>query len=113
MIKFDTVDFSERHPEEVISFYWRSVYNAGSIDTHNVLIIRFLKLKFSSHACYSNDMYVRAMMTLRDFLKGLWQGPGNDFWTGGADKQQQQQQQQNGPHLQAGMLQSPGVLTST
>ena len=26
MISFDAVDFSERHPEEVISFFWRSVY---------------------------------------------------------------------------------------
>ena len=26
MINFDAVDFSERRPEEVISFFWRSVY---------------------------------------------------------------------------------------
>ena len=26
MINFDAVDFSERHPEIVISFFWRSVY---------------------------------------------------------------------------------------
>ena len=26
MIHFDAVDFSERHYEEVISFFWRSVY---------------------------------------------------------------------------------------
>ena len=26
MINFDSVDFSERRPEEVISFFWRSVY---------------------------------------------------------------------------------------
>ena len=26
MITFDAVDFSERRPEEVISFFWRSVY---------------------------------------------------------------------------------------
>ena len=26
MINFDAVDFSERHPEEVISFFWHSVY---------------------------------------------------------------------------------------
>ena len=26
MIHFDEVDFSERHSEEVISFFWRSVY---------------------------------------------------------------------------------------
>ena len=26
MIKFDEVDFSERRSEEVISFFWRSVY---------------------------------------------------------------------------------------
>ena len=25
MINFDAVDFSERRPEEVISFFWRSV----------------------------------------------------------------------------------------
>ena len=27
MINFDAVDFSECHPEEVISFFWRSVYD--------------------------------------------------------------------------------------
>ena len=26
MINFDSVDFSERRPEEVISFFWPSVY---------------------------------------------------------------------------------------
>ena len=26
MIDFDAVDISERRPEEVISFFWRSVY---------------------------------------------------------------------------------------
>ena len=26
MINFDSVDFSGRRPEEVISFFWRSVY---------------------------------------------------------------------------------------
>ena len=26
MINFDAVDFSERRSEEVISFFWRSVY---------------------------------------------------------------------------------------
>ena len=26
IIKFDSVDFSQRRPEEVISFFWRSVY---------------------------------------------------------------------------------------
>ena len=26
MINFDAVDFSESRPEEVISFFWRSVY---------------------------------------------------------------------------------------
>ena len=28
MINFEAVDFSERRPEEVISFFWRSVYIA-------------------------------------------------------------------------------------
>ena len=26
IINFDCVDFSERRPEEVVSFFWRSVY---------------------------------------------------------------------------------------
>ena len=26
MVNFDAVDFSERRSEEVISFFWRSVY---------------------------------------------------------------------------------------
>ena len=28
MINFDAVDFSERRSEEVITFFWRSVYNS-------------------------------------------------------------------------------------
>ena len=27
MLNVDAVDFSERRPEEVLSFFWRSVYN--------------------------------------------------------------------------------------
>ena len=30
MINFDGVDFSECHSEEVISFFWRSVYDGQS-----------------------------------------------------------------------------------
>ena len=33
MINFDAVDFSERRPEEVISFFWRSVYIPGGPKT--------------------------------------------------------------------------------
>ena len=31
MINFDEVDFSERRSEEVISFFWRSVYLKGEL----------------------------------------------------------------------------------
>ena len=31
MINFDAVDFSERRPEEVISFFWRPVYIFNSL----------------------------------------------------------------------------------
>ena len=31
IINFDSVDFSERRPEEVISFFWRSVYYQSNI----------------------------------------------------------------------------------
>ena len=31
MINFDAVDFSERRPEEVISFFWRSVYKQSPV----------------------------------------------------------------------------------
>ena len=31
MINFDGVNFSERRPEEVISFFWRSVYNTKEV----------------------------------------------------------------------------------
>ena len=33
MINFDDVDFSEHRPEEVISFFWRSVYNKYNSST--------------------------------------------------------------------------------
>ena len=33
MINFDAVDFSERRPEEEISFFWRSVYIQGGPKT--------------------------------------------------------------------------------
>ena len=31
IINFESVDFSERRPKEVISFFWRSVYNYGDV----------------------------------------------------------------------------------
>ena len=33
IINFDAVDFSERRPEEVISFFWRSVYFTEDIES--------------------------------------------------------------------------------
>ena len=46
MINFDAVDFSERRPEEVISFFWRSVYFDDSSHNHGVsywtLLLRIL-----------------------------------------------------------------------
>ena len=38
MINCDAVDFSERRPEEVISFFWRSVY-IQHIQKYNLLIL--------------------------------------------------------------------------
>ena len=39
MIDFDAVDFSERRSEEVISFFWHSVYITGAyIALSNVMI---------------------------------------------------------------------------
>ena len=31
MCNFDAIDFSERRSEEVISFFWRSVYYEGGL----------------------------------------------------------------------------------
>ena len=39
MIEFDALDFSERHSEEVIGFFWRSVY------------MFWLLWRFVFHAC--------------------------------------------------------------
>ena len=36
MINFDKVDFSERRSEEVISFFWRSVYVSGEDTSINL-----------------------------------------------------------------------------
>ena len=36
MINFESVDFSEHHPEEVVSFFWRSVYIFGMMKLKNV-----------------------------------------------------------------------------
>ena len=38
MINFDAVDFSERRPEEVISFFWRSVYFITQEEAKNSFI---------------------------------------------------------------------------
>ena len=37
MINFDAVDFSERRPEEVISFFWRSVYIIINVCEYGIL----------------------------------------------------------------------------
>ena len=39
MINFDAVDFSERRSEEVISFFWRSVYVQWAPDLHEILSV--------------------------------------------------------------------------
>ena len=45
IIKFDSVDFSERRPEEVISFFWRSVYIA-----HILSILHIFLQKDKTHS---------------------------------------------------------------
>ena len=40
IINFDIMDFSERRPEEVISFFWRSVYIGRELRSLNVYIDR-------------------------------------------------------------------------
>ena len=49
MIDVDAVDFSERRPEEVISFFWRSVYFPA-----DVIFPGQLSGKFKSHPCWSS-----------------------------------------------------------
>ena len=44
IINFDSVDFSERRPEEVISLFWRSVYitsNNLNIKVHNIYLFKY------------------------------------------------------------------------
>ena len=43
MINFDAVDFSERRPEEVISFFWCSVYKHNQYSTESWVKIRKAK----------------------------------------------------------------------
>ena len=40
----DSVDFSERHLEEVISFFWRSVYKLVNINTERKYTNEFMWL---------------------------------------------------------------------
>ena len=46
MINFDSVDFSERRPEEVISFFWRSVYNYADCIKFDTLGISWYVILF-------------------------------------------------------------------
>ena len=41
-INFDSVDFSGRRPEEVISFFWRSVYKHFKPNSYNLFIINII-----------------------------------------------------------------------
>ena len=48
IINFVSVDFSERRPEEVISFFWRSVYyfnHWGTVSKPFIEILNFQSLK--------------------------------------------------------------------
>ena len=56
IINFDSVDFSEHRPEEVISFFWRSVYY--SIDGFEWIFINLLKnAAFSFQTTTSNLLF--------------------------------------------------------
>ena len=48
MINFDAVDFSERRPEEVISFFWRSVYNQKKCNLNNLVV--------TSHSSFNKNL---------------------------------------------------------
>ena len=49
IINFDSVDFSERRPEEVISFFWRSVYHQSNILSTLVYSIFFSSSSIIHH----------------------------------------------------------------
>ena len=46
MNHFDEVDFSECHSEEVISFFWRSVYTLNQKSKYSIFFI-YLKTYFT------------------------------------------------------------------
>ena len=47
IIYFDAVDFSERRPEEVISFFWRSVYYQLHLPVQRVILSLWWRLVIS------------------------------------------------------------------
>ena len=82
MINFDAVDFSERRSEEVISFFWRSVYMylcrgyPGLIVTRQVVTVTFsqkLEESRSSELCRmkstSNMLCIRNLEMIIDGKK--------------------------------------------
>ena len=64
MINFDAVDFSERRPEKVISFFWRSVYDSYCKKLKAVSLVHIATLvvhiiKFSKEK--KNCIYIHAV----------------------------------------------------
>ena len=58
MINFDVVDFSERRSEEVISFFWRSVYLVLQCTAMNVIILSNILSEYSQ-LCLSRSRISR------------------------------------------------------
>ena len=71
MINFDAMDFSERRPEEVISFFWRSVYIAiqAYINVRSLLYVNL-----AAALWISNLLQFRAKSKLQIFMSrwGKW-----------------------------------------
>ena len=64
MIPFNALDFSEWHSEEVISFFWRSVYNVvRHVGLHVVVTDSSLTLEFAvNYDVASNNTNIKCLL---------------------------------------------------
>ena len=73
MIKLDAVDFSERRPEEVISFFWRSVYFNYLIYLCSPIFLEFIKNNTFVKNKHTQGTYSSFSTSIYQLSISLWQ----------------------------------------
>ena len=76
IIKFDSVDFSGHHPEEVISFFWRSVYMCSCATSIPLVPLKnynqYFGTNYKSNSLFSKMTSHTGLWNYKSFSTSQW-----------------------------------------